>query len=69
MISMVRVKYNLILHLIYYISVNVLIFFYFIMVFIPGDGMIQEEELEAVVRASLQVHTAFEMTFNYPLKF
>ena len=32
-------------------------FFYFIMVFIPGDGMIQEEELEAVVRACLQVQT------------
>ena len=48
------------------ISGNVLIF-YFIMVFIPGDGMIQEEELEAVVRACLQVHTAIEMPFKYLL--
>ena len=48
------------------ISGNVLIL-YFIMVFIPGDGMIQEEELEAVVRACLQVHTAIEMPFKYLL--
>ena len=46
------------------INGNVLIF-YFMMVFIPGDGMIQEEELEAVVRACLQVHTAIEMPFKY----
>ena len=51
----------------FYISGNVLIF-YFIMVYITGDGMIQEEELEAVVRACLQVHTALEMTLEYPLK-
>ena len=40
--------------------------FYLIIVFIPGDGMIQEEELEAVVRACLQVHKSFEMPFTYP---
>ena len=50
----------------FYVSGNVLIF-HLIMVFIPGDGMIQEEELEAVVRACLQVHTVLEMTLEYPL--
>ena len=47
-------------------------FFNFIMVFIPGDGMIQEEELEAVVRACLQVQTRHlrcpSSTLKFPIK-
>ena len=46
-------------------------FFYFIMVFIPGDGMIQEEELEAVVRACLQVqtrHLRCHSSIKFPIK-